>query len=392
MPIDDTSPAATAALSIEDDAAHRETVSSPAHINVRSVSLAVLAMLASLYTLQWAREVFIPLLLGVMASYALSPLVNRLQRWHVPRALGAAAVLVALTAGMGSLAVSLGNDATALLQSLPEAAETLRDALRPKRGAAAGALEKVQQAAARLEQAAHEAATPAVPVAKGVTRVLVERPRLNLQDYLWSGTMGLVRLAGLTAVVFFIAFFLLAAGDRFRRKLVKIAGPTFSRKRVTVQALDQITHQIQRYLTIQIGTSVLVGLLTWAALAALGLERAAVWGLVAAVLNLVPYLGAIVTASGLALVAFLQFGTFGMSALIGGVSLLINTLEGNVLTPWLTGRASRINPVVIFVGVLAFGWLWGIWGLLLGAPLIMVAKSICDHVDDLKPISELLGE
>ena len=124
----------------------------------------------------------------------------------------------------------------------------------------------------------------------------------------------------------------------------------------------------------------------------LWLERAAVWGLVAAVLNLVPYLGALATAGGLALVAFLQFGTFGMAALIGSVSMLINTVEGNLMTPWLSGRASRMNPVVIFVGVLAFGWLWGLWGLLLGTPLIMAAKSICDRVDDLKPVGDLLGE
>lgn len=109
-------------------------------------------------------------------------------------------------------------------------------------------------------------------------------------------------------------------------------------------------------------------------------------------LNLVPYLGAVVTAGGLALVAFLQFGSFGMAVLIGGASMFINTLEGNLLTPWLTARASRMNPVVIFVAVLTFGWIWGIWGLLLGTPLVMVAKSICDRVDDLKPMGELLGE
>ena len=193
-------------------------------------------------------------------------------------------------------------------------------------------------------------------------------------------------------MVFFIAFFLLTTGDSFRRKMVKIAGPTFAKKRVTVEVMDEIGAQIQRYLVIQVFTSVLVGLATWGALWWLGLERAAVWGLVAAVLNLVPYLGAIVTAGGLALVAFLQFGSFGMAALIGGVSMFINTLEGNLITPWLAGRASSMNPLVIFVGVLAFGWLWGIWGLLLGTPMIMGVKAICDHVDDLKPVGELLGE
>ena len=373
------------------DAAEREIASLPTLINVRSVSLAVLALLASVYALHWARAVFIPLLLGVMLSYALSPVIDRFHRWRLPRVLGAAVLLIAVVTGFGSMIYTLSDDAATLVESLPEAAQKLGQALRPTRGAPVSTIDKVQQAATRLEQAA-EATTAVAPPAKGVTRVQIEQPRLNIKEYLWSGTLGLASLIGQAAVVFFIAFFLLTAGDSFRRKMVKIAGPTFAKKRVTVEVMDEIGAQIQRYLVIQVFTSVLVGLATWGALWWLGLERAAVWGLVAAVLNLVPYLGAIVTAGGLALVAFLQFGSFGMAALIGGVSMFINTLEGNLITPWLAGRASSMNPLVIFVGVLAFGWLWGIWGLLLGTPMIMGIKAICDHVDDLKPIGELLGE
>ena len=369
-----------------------EPVSLPTPINVRSVSLAVLALLACVYALQWASDVFIPLLLGLVLSYALSPVVAQLHRWRIPRALGAAIVLLASVGGVGSMLYSVSDDAAAMVESLPAAAEKLRQALRPTRGAPQSAFDKVQEAAAKLEQAAEETGSVAPLTAKGVTRVQIERPRLNLKDYLWSSTVGLAALAGQAAVVFFIAFFLLSSGDGFRRKVVRIAGPTFARRRITVQVLDEITAQIQNYLMIQVFTSALVGLATWAVLWYLGLERAAVWGLVAAVLNLVPYLGALATAGGLALVAFLQFGTFGMAALIGSVSMLINTVEGNLMTPWLSGRASRMNPVVIFVGVLAFGWLWGLWGLLLGTPLIMAAKSICDRVDDLKPVGDLLGE
>jgi predicted PurR-regulated permease PerM len=192
-------------------------------------------------------------------------------------------------------------------------------------------------------------------------------------------------------VVLFITFFLLATGDSFRRKLVKIAGPTFSKKKITIQVLDDITEQIQRYLGIQLSTSVLVGVVTWLGLSWIGLDHAGVWGVAAALLNLVPYLGSVVTAGGLALAGFLQFGTFGMAALIGAGSLFINTLEGSLLTPWLTGRSSRMNPVVIFVGVLACGWLWGIWGLFLGPPLLMMVKAVCDRIEDLKNIGELLG-
>lgn len=359
-------------------------------IDVRSVSLAIIAVLACAFAVQWASAVFIPLLLGVISSYALSPVVDRLQRWHVPRPFGAAAVLVAVVCSLGSMAYSLSDDAAALLETLPAAAEKLRGALRAARGAPEGPMEQVQRAAAKLEQAAEESGAVA-PANRGVTRVQIERRHFDIKDYLWSGTLGLVGVLGQAMVVFFITFFLLASGDSFRRKLVKLAGPAFSKKKVTIQVLDEITEQIQRYLMVQVFTSVLVGLATWAALLWIGLERAAVWGAAAALLNLVPYFGSIVNAGGLALVGFLQFGTIGMAILVGGVSLFINTLEGNLLTPWLTSRASRLNPVVVFVGVLTWGWLLGIWGLFLGVPLLMVTKAVCDRIDDLKPIGELLG-
>jgi predicted PurR-regulated permease PerM len=234
------------------------------------------------------------------------------------------------------------------------------------------------------------AAAPPV-TSQGVPRVQVEPPRFSIKAYLWSGTLGLVGLVGQALVVLFITFFLLVSGDNFRRKMVRIAGPRLSQKKITVQVLDEINTQIQRYLQVQIFTSLLVGLLTWLALLAFGMENAAVWGIVAALLNFIPYVGSMVTAGALALAGFLQFGTLGMALAIGGVSLAINTLEGNLLTPWLTGRAARMSPLVIFVGVLAFGWLWGLWGLLLGAPLLMATKVVCDHLDGLKPIGELLG-
>jgi predicted PurR-regulated permease PerM len=278
-----------------------------------------------------------------------------------------------------------------MIESLPEAAQKLRQSLRAARGTPESPLEKVQRAGAKLEQAAEESGARAPPTIAGVTRVQIERPRFNIKDYLWSGTLGLVGFAGQALVVLFITYFLVSSGDSFRRKMVRIAGPTFSQKKITLEVLDEITEQIQRYLIVQVLTSALVGVATWVAFLWIGMERAAVWGVAAAVLNLVPYIGAIVVTGGQALVGLLQFGTLGMAFLIGGVSLVIHTISAYLVTPWLTSRTSRMNPVAIFVGVLAWGWLWGIWGLLLGIPLLMAVKAVCDRVDDLKPIGELLG-
>ncbi len=360
-------------------------------VDVRSVSQALLAFLVSVYMLHWASAVFIPLLLGVMCSYTLSPAVERLQRWRVPRSIGTAVLLVAVLGGLGLIVYSLNDEATALVESLPDAAQKVQESLRAPRGASESSIQKVQRAASKLEEAAEASGSAAPPASKGVTRVQIERPHFNIKDYLWSGTLGVVGFLGQAMVVLFITYFLIASGDSFRRKMVKIAGPTFSKKKITIQLLDEITEQIQRYLMVQVLTSVLVGVATCLAFVWIGLEHAAVWGVAAAVLNLVPYLGSIVISGAVALVGFLQFGTLSMALLLSGVSLVIHTLSGNLLTPWLTSRASRMNPVAIFVGVLAWGWLWGIWGLLLGAPLLMIVKAVCDRVDDLKPIGELLG-
>lgn len=161
-------------------------------IDVRSASLALIALLASVYALQWASAVVVPVLLALMCSYALSPAVDRLHRWRIPRALGGAALMFALLGGLGSMVYSLGDDAAAMVESLPDAAQKLRESLRSTRGAPEGAIEKVQRAAAKLELAAEESAAVATPTSKGVTRVQVERPHFNVKDYLWSGTLGLV--------------------------------------------------------------------------------------------------------------------------------------------------------------------------------------------------------
>ena len=360
-------------------------------IDVRSTSLAVLAVLACIFALKWAAAVFIPLLLGLMLSYALSPIVDRLQRFRIPRAVGAAVLLLGILGGTGSLLYSLSDDAASMIESFPQAAQKLRLSLRGPRQSPPGSIDNVQKAAAELERAAAEGSAPDTPSRSGVTRVVVERPRFNVNDYLWTGTLGLVALLGQTATVFLIAYFLLATGDSFRRKMVRLAGPRMSQKRITLEALDEITVQIQRYLLVQLFTSAVVGVATWLVFAWIGVQNAAVWGVAAAVTNLIPYLGAVIVGVGSALVGFMQFGVLDMALLIGGASFAVHSVVGYVLTPWLTSRAGRMNPVSVFVGVLAWGWLWGIPGLLLGVPILVVVKAVCDRVEDLKPIGELLG-
>lgn len=359
------------------------------HTAPRNVALGVLAVLAVIFALHWAQQVLIPLVLSILISYALGPLVTRLEKWKIPRFIGAAVVLVAIITGVSYSAYTLSDDLAAVVTQLPAAAGKLSRSLQEGRGKGV-TIDKVQKAASEIEKAA--AVATGDTANKSAARVQVAQPRVNIRDYFWMGTMGLLALIGQTIIVIFTVYFLLVSGDLFKRKLVKITGPTLTRKKITVHILDEIDSQIQRFMLVQIFTSFLVGVATWLAFRWIGLEQAGMWGLAAGVFNSIPYLGPVIVTGGTVLVGFMQFGTISMALLIGGIALVITSIEGFLLTPWLTSRAGRMNAVVVFVGVLFWGWLWGVWGLLLGVPIIMAIKAICDHIEDLQSVGELLGD
>jgi len=362
--------------------------------DVRNLALVVLATIAVLAVLRWGSAFFIPLMLGFVFYYALSPVVEMLARARIPRSLGAGLLIMAILAGSGAALWSLADDANELIESLPSAAERLGEKVRERVTGSRTPLEPVQKAAAELEKAAEAAnrkTQSGPPVPRGVQRVVVEKPRFDVREHLWTGTVGLVSLVGQIVLVTFLTYFLLLSGDTFRRKLVKITGPGLTEKKLTVQALDEINVQIQRYLLVQLLASVGVGIATGLVFAFLGLKHAAVWGVAAGILNLVPYIGSILVTIAAGVVALLQSGDVNLPLLVTGASLLINTVEGYLLVPWLTSKASRMNAVSVFIGVLFWGWLWGVWGLLLGIPIMMVIKAVCDRIDHLKPVGELLG-
>ena len=358
-------------------------------VKIRNAPLVLLTIFTAIFVLDWAQPVLVPLVLGMIVFYALCPLVDRLEKLAIPRGVSAAALLLILVCGVGASVVSLQDEAVSLVETLPEAVKKIRVAAREEWSDSGKTIEKVQRAADEINRATEEDATAAVP--RGVTRVQVEEPKFDIREYLWTSALGAAAAVSSALIVLFLAFFLLASGDAFRRKWVQLSGPTLSSKKITVQVLNEIDAQIKRYLGVQVLTSAIVGVASGLAFWAIGLENAAVWGVAAGVLNLIPYLGAIVTTGGTALVAFLQFGTIGMTLAVACISLVINTLEGSWLTPWLAGRASRMNAVVVFSGLLFWGWLWGGWGLVLGLPIMMVIKAICDHVEHLKPIGEFMG-
>lgn len=390
------SKAATTALAASDrlDTLAAETTS----ITVRttrylrlSVAIGLLVVIAVVASLYLARAFFVPLLIGMLASYALHPLVDWLKSYHVPRAVGAALVLVTLIGGLSWIAFSLSDDAAVMIEKLPEAARKLRQNLSDTRTGPTP-LQNMQEAAKQIEGAAADAgANTKTGAGVRVIAVRANEPTTWLRDYALTQTRLLITIAAQAPIILLLTYFLLASGAHFRRKLVQFVGSSLSRKKDTVRILDEVDVQIQRYLLSMLISNVLVGVGTWLAFEALGLEYAGVWGVAAGVLHFVPYLGPASLAIACGVAAFLQFDSLPHAIAVAGASLLIAGAVGHIFMTWLQSRFARVNAAVLFISLLFFAWLWGVWGLLLGAPLVAIAKVICDRVESLKPVSELLG-
>jgi predicted PurR-regulated permease PerM len=353
-----------------------------------SLALGFLAVIAFVAALYLARAFFVPLLIGILASYALHPVVDWLQAHYMPRPAGAALALVALVGSLSWVGYSLRDDAAAMIERLPEAARKLRQTMTDARASGRTPLQNMQEAANEIQGAATDAAL------KPGTRAAAIRapePSVWLRDYAIAQSRLLITVAAQAPIVLLLAYFLLASGVHFRRKLVQFVGPSLSRKKDAVRILAEIDVQVQRYMLVMLMSNALVAIGTWLAFEALGMEHAGVWGVAAGVVHFVPYLGSALIALGSGVAAFLQFGSVLHAVAIAGVALLVGGAIGFVFMTWLQSRAARVNAAVLFIALLFFGWLWGIWGLLLGAPLVAIVKVVSDRVEALKPVGELLG-
>jgi predicted PurR-regulated permease PerM len=354
-----------------------------------SLALIILAVIALTAALYLARAFFVPLLIGILVSYTLSPVVDWLRTLLIPRPVAAAIVVAALVGGLSWTAYSLSDQATVMIEKLPDAARKLRQNLSAARTGSPTALQNMQEAANELQAAAADAG--AKPGEHVITTTRESEPTAWLRNYAVAQSALLFAVAGQTPIVVLLAYFVLASGGHFRRKLLQFVGPSLARKKDALRILEEIDVQVQRYLLLTLASNAVVAVATWLAFEAMGMEQAGVWGVFAGVLRFIPYLGPLLVAVAAGVAGFLQFGTLLHALAVAGAALLIASVIGLVFTTWLQGRLARVNAAVLFIALLFFGWLWGVAGLLLGAPLLAIAKVICDRVDSLKPAGELLG-
>ncbi len=350
----------------------------------------VISVLAVIVILWWAQAVLIPIVVSLLISYALEPLIERLERWRIARMVAVPLVLggVLMTAGAG--AYLLRGEAAAFIQRLPQAAHTIAQTIQKatSKSSAPDTMAKVQAAARELETAT-KAAKP--PANEDVTPVRIEEPTFKWSDWLWQGGYGATEFAAQAFVVLCLVFYMLVSGDLYKRKIVRMV-PRLSDKKVTLQILAEVDRQIERFLAARVLISLVIGIMVWLAFRLIGIEEAGVWGVIAAVLYAIPIAGPTVVVLAAAIAGFAQSGSIGMAAAAGAICVAVGAFEGNVLTPWLMSRVGEMNAVAIFVSLLFWGWLWGIWGLLLAVPITAAIKAVCERIDDLAPVAELLKE
>ena len=360
-------------------------------VNVRSFSLVILATILAFVFIDWAQAVLMPLVVAVLISYALEPLVMGLERLRLPRALAAGMVITSVIA-LGIMAsIPLKDEALDLLDKIPQAVERFQREEAKKPPAEESVMEKAQAAAAKIEEStASDDKKSRSPTQATLVRI-AEEP-FDLRSYIMQGSPAALVLFSQFFSVLLLVFFLLSVGKLYRLKVVRIAGPSFGRMRQAAHIMADFHHQVRRFLFVMLIGGVFVGVITWLAFIALGFEQAGLWGVLAGVASAVPYLGPVLIFLGTAVAAFIQFGTLNMVIVISCTSLLITSIQGNLLTPILTARMSSLNAVAIFIGLLFWGWLWGPVGLIVATPLLMIIKSLCDQVVNLKPVGELLGK
>ncbi len=343
--------------------------------DARHVSLVILTLLAVLYTLHFAAAFFLPIVVAILLNLLLSPIVRLLRNYlHIPVPLGAGIVILALLGVVVFGAYRLTPAASAWLARAPESMATLKRRIQPL----SRPMERVSQAAEQVEQA--------TDMDKKTQEVEIKGPSLIQQVF--GGTTAFLS-SGM--VVIFLAYFLLAAGDLFLQKLVGVL-PQLKDKKTAVRIVRETEAQISSYLVITTLINAGVGVATGASLALLGMPNPVLWGVVAAVLNFVPYIGGLVNTVILALAALLSFEDTGHALLVPVVFTVINVLEGNLITPMIVGRRMRLNTVAVFGGLVFWWYLWGITGAILAVPIMAAIKITCDHIASLAPIGEFLAE
>lgn len=346
-------------------------------LDVRSISLSILMMLALGATFYVARAVLMPIVLALLLSFLLSPVVRWLARLRLPEPVGAAVVLLGIVGLLTLGLYGLWEPATRWGQRLPQYMAQMEFKIRSIKQA----VEEFSEATEQVEKMTQMEEDAAQSTLK------VEAERSSLTGTVLNQTLNLLATVGAVTI---LLYFLLASGDLFLLKLVRVL-PRFEDKKIAVTIVHEVQHDISHYLLTITLINIGLGVATSIAMFWLGMPNPLLWGVMAASFNFIPYLGAVASAVILTLVALFTFDELVRVLFVPGVFLVLTALEGGFVTPAIVGRRLTLNPVAIFIWLTFWGWLWGVPGMLLAVPMLAILKIICDHIQPLNPVGEFLG-
>jgi predicted PurR-regulated permease PerM len=341
--------------------------------DIRSVALTGLFVLAVFYTIYFMRSILLPIVLALLLSYLLRPIVRGAGKLKIPYPIGAAISLIGLLALIGYGISTLAAPAVGWLQQAPAGLTQLQHKLMPVKKSVA----QLTQATAEIDKLART-----TPESKAV-----EVQRHPISDMLVMHTPEFIASAILSAI---LLYFLLVYDQTFIAKLVKLL-PTLSDKKTAVGIAHDIESQVSRYLFTITAINTCLGLAVGTAVGLFGLRNPVMWGVMVALLNFVPYLGALTGIICMTIGAVLSFDSLGYALIFPAVYLGLGTLEGSFITPWIMGRSLTLNPVMILLSLTFWGWMWGIVGIVLAVPILATFKIFCAHIKPMEPLAEFLS-
>lgn len=343
-------------------------------VRTRSFGLNVLLLIVVMYTLYIGRAFFLPIVLAILLSFVFAPTMRWLRRIHVPDAIGAGLIVATLLGVVGVGIYNLADPAQEWLAKAPDIMRQLEGKIRVIKKP----VEEVSEATKRVEEMANVGQS-------NVRTVQVQQEPLATTILSETGEF----LFGAIST-FILLLFLLASGNLFLQKIVRVL-PRLDDKKRAVEVAREMEREISTYLFTIALINTGLGAVTAVAMYLLGMPNPILWGVMVALLNFIPYVGDIVSIIVLAVVALLTFDNLGHALLVPFVYYVITALEGQLITPMILGRRFTLNPVVIFISLMFWGWIWGIPGALLAVPFLVSFKILCDHVEPLSKFGEFLG-
>jgi predicted PurR-regulated permease PerM len=346
-------------------------------IHLKNLALTGLSILAVFYTLYFARVFLLPIATALILYFLLIPVLRSFKKLRIPEFIGAALILLFL---MGAVSYGVSQLYDPAAEWINNAPENLRQIERKIRGIRES-VEEVKQTAEELEKMA----TVETKEAKKVPSVEIRKP--SFSNIFLIGTQKMIVLGAITLI---LLYFLLAYGHIFMKKLVELVQGRHEKNRVLEMA-EEIENNISRYLFTVTVINTGLGIAIAGAMYIMGMPNPVLWGVMAGLANFIPYIGAIVGVGVVGIVALLSLESIGRALLVPAVYFLITATEGQIVTPMVLGRRFALNPIVIYLWLIFWGWMWGMIGVLLAVPMLTVFKIFCDHIRPLSRIGAFLG-